>query len=260
MKINPKTIAFGASIAVSIALITARVNAPYDCGSSAGQNFRSDFSYMTSTAEHCDGKQFNCEARMPHWRKPIVVSVISTEVELADIEQVRYLTLRALGEIREVAPIQIVHEAELEPNFMVFLMNDQMLARLSQNDVSSLNFSEGSLHRRAYNNQSCSARLWSTRLSEISENEYQVAEAGAIFVHHSLEGLELQSCIYEEVAGVVGLSNDPVGQPSLFTGGNYEIVDRQFRYSQRLLLMFQAIYQIASDEYADIDGFCDAQD
>lgn len=239
--------------------IATWLSSPYGCGPSIDQNFRTDFRYMTSTAEYCDWGQFNCEVTLPHWQKPIVVSILSIDSELADAERIRYITLRALGEIREVTPIQIVHESELEPNFMVFVMNDQMLARLSQNDVSSVDFSEGSLHRQAYNNQSCSARSWVTPLSEISSNEYQVALAGAIFVHHSLEGTDLESCIYEEIAGGVGLSNDPEGQPSLFTQGNYEIVDGQFRYSQRLLLMFQAIYQIASGEYADIDDFCDAQ-
>jgi hypothetical protein len=231
-----------------------------DCGPNAGTNFREDFSYMTSTVEHCGAGRFNCDARLPHWQQPIVVSIYSEEIEDSQIDLVQTITFRALGEIREVSSIKIVHETQMEPNFFVYIMNDLMAERLSLPDASSLDFRVGSLHRRAYDDRSCSARLWSTRLSELGPDEYQTSEASAIFVHHSLEGAELESCIYEEVAGVVGLSNDPEGQPSLFSTGNYDIVDGQFRYSQRLLLMFRAIYRIAAGEYDDINAFCDAQD
>jgi hypothetical protein len=197
---------------------------------------------------------------LPHWQKPIVVSIYSEGIEDSQIDLVQTITFRALGEIREVSSIRIVHESQLEPNFSVFIMNDLMAERLSLPDASSLDFRVGSLHRRAYDDHSCSARAWSTRLSEIEPGEYQTIQASAIFVHYSLEGADLESCIYEEVAGVVGLSNDPEGQPSLFSRGNYDIIDGQFRYSQRLLLMFQAIYQIAAGEYDDINAFCDAQE
>lgn len=231
-----------------------------DCGPNAGMNFREDFSHMTSTVEHCGAGSFNCDARLPHWQKPIVVSIYSEGIEDSQIDLVQAITFRALGEIREVSSIKIVHESQMEPNFFVFIMNDLMADRLSLPDASSLRFQPGSFHRRAYDDQSCSGLMGLSRLSEIEPGGYQTILASAIFVHHSLEGTDLESCIYEEVAGGVGLSNDPEGQPSLFTEGNYEIVDGQFRYSQRLLLMFQAIYQIASGEYADIDDFCDAQD
>lgn len=231
----------------------------HDCGPNSGKNFREDFSYMTSTIEHCGAGRFNCDARLPHWQQPIVVSIYSEGIEDSQIDLVQSITFRALGEIREVSSIKIVHKSQMEPNFFVYITNDLMAERLSLPDASTLRFQPGSFHRRAYDDQSCSGLLGMSHLSEIEPDEYQTILASGIFVHHSLEGADLESCIYEEVAGVVGLSNDPEGQPSLFSRGNYDIVDGQFRYSQRLLLMFQAIYQVSSGEHHDINAFCEAQ-
>jgi hypothetical protein len=260
MHINSKNLTIGAITLVSMVTIFSHVKSPDVCSQAFGQDFHSDFRHMTSTAEHCSGNQFNCEARLPHWEKPIVVNVLNANAEPSKVEQIRSITFRALAEISKYAPIQVANETDLEPNFMVFIMNEKMLDYLSKRGASSLDFTENSLHRRAYNDQSCSARLWMSRLSEIPSSEYQVAEAGAIFIHHRLQGLELQSCIYEEIAGILGLSNDPEGQPSLFSRGNYEISNGQFTYSRKILVMFQAIYEIASGNFADIDSFCKDQD
>ena len=60
-----------------------------DCGPNAGTNFREDFSYMTSTVEHCGAGRFNCDARLPHWQKPIVVSIYSEGIEDSQIDLVQ---------------------------------------------------------------------------------------------------------------------------------------------------------------------------
>ena len=95
-----------------------------------------------------------------------------------------------------------------------------------------------------------------TPLSELQPNQSQTVSAAAIFVHQDKKGIELQHCIYEEVAGAVGLTNDPEGQASLLTPKNYVIEDGQFRYSDRVLLMFDALYKIAFREYPDVKSFC----
>ena len=69
----------------------------------------------------------------------------------------------------------------------------------------------------AYYDKSCSSRFWAARLSDIEPGEYQSAKSSAIFIHHSLEGADFESCIYAEVAGVVGLSTDPERQTCLFS-------------------------------------------
>jgi len=230
-----------------------------DCGPNTGKSFREEFTHMTSTSEYCGESRFNCEVRLPHWQKPIVVAVYSEEIEASAVDLIRSITFRALAEISEVSSIGVVDDPQLETNVLVFIMNDQMANRLSQPDAASVRFQPGSINRRAYDDQSCSGQFWASSLAEIDENQHQTILGGVIFVHHSLKNMNLESCIYEEIAGVVGLSNDPKGQPSLFSGGNYEVVDGQFKYSARTLLMFEAIYQIASGAFADIDGFCNSQ-
>lgn len=230
-----------------------------DCGPDTGADFQKEFTYITSTSERCGESKANCEARFPHWKKPIVVNVESIGVSVDKIDEVCSITLRALGEIREVTPIKIVHESQMEQNLIVFIMNDQMLDRLTQPDATALDFRPGSLHRMAYDDQSCTFRLWATPLSKLQPNQSQTVSAAAIFVHQDKKGIELQHCIYEEVAGAVGLTNDPEGQATLLTPKNYVIKDGQFRYSDRILLMFDALYKIAFREYPDIKLFCAAR-
>ncbi|MDG1457856.1 MAG: hypothetical protein P8Q92_08220 [Pseudoprimorskyibacter sp.] len=69
----------------------------------------------------------------------------------------------------------------------------------------------------AYYDRSCFARFWAARLSDTGPGDYQSAESSAIFIHHSLEGADFESCIYAEVAGVLGLSTDPKRQTCLFS-------------------------------------------
>ena len=236
------------------------VNTRVDCGPNASRNFREDFTYMTSQAEYCGANRDNCEIRLPHWEKPIVVQVNSASIEKEKIIQIQNLTYRALENISEVTPIKILRDPKLEPNLFVFVMNEKMVTRLNEPDARNIGLYKGLFHQKMYDIKGCSAHMFLEKLEDIASDEFQEVFAAIIFVHHSREGFDLEYCIYEELAAVVGLENDPEGYPSLFSKGDYEIVDEKIRYSKRILLMFQAIYEIVEGKFTDIDAYCQARE
>lgn len=229
------------------------------CGQGTGAGFREDFTHMTTTIEYCPTDGADCKMQMPHWNKPISVRFFADGADQNKISEVQAITLRSLSEISKVTPIEYKHDLNEESNFNVFIMNEAVLERFLQSEQNPVNFQPGTFHRAMYDAQSCSAMLWASRLEDIRPGEYQSIYLVAIFVHHSLEGFELESCIYEEVAGAVGLTNDPRGQASLFSDGGYKIANGQFSYSLQILRMFSAIYGITSGKYTDIDDYCNSQ-
>ncbi len=251
--------AIGLAIAAVLFAWSLWFKTSYHCGPNAGRNFRKDFIYMTSEGEYCGANRPNCEIRLPHWEQPIIVNVYSASIEQEKIDQIRNLTYRALEDISEVAPIKILRDSKLDPNLIVFVMNEEMVARLDEPDARSVGFNKGSFHRKMYDIKGCSARTFLEKLEDVPSGEFQEIFLATIFVHYSREGFDLEYCIYEELAGAAGLANDPEGYPSLFSKGDYEIVDEKFRYSQRILLMLQAIYEIVEGNFSDIGEFCRAR-
>jgi hypothetical protein len=229
------------------------------CGQGTGAGFREDFIHMTTTIEHCPTAGADCKMQMPQWNKPISVRFFADGSDQSKISEVQAITLRSLSEVSRVTQIEYRHDLNAEPNFNVFIMNEAILERFLQSEQNPVNFQPGTYHRAMYDAQSCSGMLWASRLEDMRPGEYQSIYLVAIFVHHSLEGFELESCIYEEVAGAVGLTNDPRGQASLFSDGGYKIVNGQFSYSLQILRMFSAIYEITSGKYTDINDYCNSQ-
>lgn len=229
------------------------------CGVWAGDDFRKEFDHMTSTAEQCGSGEFNCSVNLPHWETRINVTYLSDGIKQEKVGTIRSVTRRALEEIEKETAVIAQEDSAISPNFLVFIMNDAMAKRLAQPDAKDIGFEAGSLQKMAYDRGKCSGLSWITPQGGAPRDQYQVIQAAAIFVYSDLEGEELEACVYEEIAGVTGIPNDPIASPSLFSNTENYTYDGIFRYSERLLLVFKAVYKIAAGEYKDIDEFCAAE-
>ena len=182
--------------------------------------------------------------------------VLSYDVPDNKSALVKSIAFRALSEFSQITKVEVSEATTERPNFIIMIMNDTLVAELRQPEYEILGFTEGSNLKRAYNDRSCSGTYFAAPISELRADEAQEIILAAIQVHHSLKGEELQLCIYEEVAAVIGLSNDPPSLPSLFSEGNFNNSFGTISYGDKVLLMFQALYEITAGSFDDIQAFC----
>lgn len=230
----------------------------YDCGDDGGKDFQIEFNFMTSTSEECPGNLSNCEARLPHWDQKIVLGIVTENFPEEKKDQILKVVTRALSEISEATGLLFEHGDTSAANFFVFILNEDLARILDRPDAAAVGFYGSTLIKHSYERGGCSGRLGIANSAEnLQPDEFEEIIGAAIFVHGALDGFALQSCVYEEVAGVVGLPNDPPGQPSLFSNGNYEFDQNRFSYSARTLRMLQAVYAITTGKNDDIMDFCE---
>ncbi|ETX13319.1 hypothetical protein OCH239_10780 [Roseivivax halodurans JCM 10272] len=79
-----------------------------------------------------------------------------------------------------------------------------------------------------------------------------VPELGVVFLNDQLTGEDRAQCLWEEMAVVFGLRNDPPEQASLFDGENFRDGEDGFGYSKETEAMLAAIYEMARRETGDI--------
>ncbi len=208
--------------------------------------------------EQVSGKNANCPIRPFFWQKPIVYQLISSGTDPETVSRIEQITIDALEDISEVTPITFSKYESIEPNFFIYVMSPEVVEYLDQPKTKSIGYYGDTLAKNMYRQDSCSGRIYYSDTPYTPNKKYQEIGAAAAFIYSDLAGLDLESCIYEEVAGIVGLANDPEGLPSLFSNGDFEVADGKFKYAQRTLAMFTAIYEIAAGKFKNIEEFCEA--
>ncbi|MEM9433750.1 MAG: DUF2927 domain-containing protein [Pseudomonadota bacterium] len=221
-------------------------------------DFEQDFEYMTTTAEDCTDRANGCTTNLSYWAAPINLQFVSEDADSAKFRSIVEITLEAFAEIQTVSPIVVSPFPSEESNYFIYAMNEDMLRVLVGDPDDIFGFKQGSLHRMSYESQGCSARVFFAN-EDVGNGQvnYSKIEFATVFIHEAREGFELQSCIFEEVAGSVGLLNDPEGSPSLFSEGGYTWDGTSFSYSKRTLSWIEAIYAITGGKVENVQEYCE---
>jgi hypothetical protein len=244
-------VALGATALVSIATPQLTGN----CARLADAEFESDFTYMTSTSEGCNNQRYACSLNLPTWRQEIVLDSLQVGVDRGRQDHLE-LVERALTEISSLADLSWKRQDDNPGNFIVAIMDRETIDFLDQPEFSNIGYFGNSIPKAAIEDGTCAFSLLGPKNRYSSAEKRDIIEGAVIFVSPELAGIDLEKCIYEEVAGAVGLVGDPEGDASLFSNGGYEIGEVGFTYSDRTLLLVEALYKISSGGVTDIDQFC----
>lgn len=223
-----------------------------DCAGMPETKFKADFEFMTSRSEWCYTAN-ECGLNVPHWAEDLSIQFLWMPDKdswkariLTAIEEVRPMLQKATG-------VHIDANSERDPNTTVVILDDYLYAAIENGKIDGFDptfFTDGA--KWAYKNKACSATVLS---SVESQTNRDIISSSIIYVNGNLDVGRIDKCFKEELYNALGMLSDPIGQASLFDNGNYKMIDGKISYSDASVLMLEALYGIARNEYRDIDAF-----